>query len=248
MYHDWLLQPEDVVKELAAKKGLKEADKKALDKKFKGTGIIIGDLTYQLTPTSYICFHVVNIYDLKANPSVKKFVTAVRFIELVDQKTAVVLDRILRYWNDGANLGADVIVVHQKNSKTRETAPSAPNPNHFYIQDVLNPKKWDSYEKVVDANLKKSDFAVSGTFSLYPTPTAVYTAAYEFFAKKVGKELYFSYTASGGFINQPPGAPGYTNYTPQQFYNMHNQTMSVLKKTEKEYEAVLEKHYIELFR
>jgi len=260
---DWLYQPEATVKELAAKEGLKEADRKALDKKFKGTGIHLGQFTYQLTPTMYIGFDVGNVYDLKANASDKKVVENVYIIEKVDEKTDVVLDRMYRFWNDNANLGCDGISIKQKNKKARESAPSDLNPNYFYILDVLNPKKgfytmgtvdgvfgyvWHKYEKVVDANLKKADFEVYGTAGRSPIPTSAYTdVGYVIQAAKAGKELYFSYMVAAGGLNQPPGAPGYSLTSPQMVYDGHQKNMNAIKNAQKGYEAMTEKLYKEIF-
>lgn len=210
---DWVGHRPDVVRELAAKKGLVPVDEKIMKKMFKKTRLPNDGLMYQLTETSWIWFYINELQNCGATPwgSHEEYVLGVSYIEKVPQQTDVVLNRLYRFWNDGANF-ADYAGVSQSNFKTRPSAPTDQNPNNFAIGDVLNPEKgfyrlsfeggaptyvWHSYEKVVSENLQKPDFDAEGTLGFNDLLTAF---EYQLNVVKAGQDLYFSYSANTRFL------------------------------------------------
>lgn len=205
---DWVFyRPEDV-KKFAAQRGLQAMKQKDIGKMSAKTRLPNGGLMYQLSENTWIWFYIFGLQNCGPIPwgSNEEHVLGVQFIELVPQKTDVVLDRLYRFWNDGVRF-ADYATVTQSNFKTRPSAPSDKNPNYFTIGEVLNPKKgfysltfeggngptylWHSYEKVVEENLKKPDFDATGSIGYNDLYTAF---EYDLDVIKVKNNLYFTYT------------------------------------------------------
>lgn len=257
---DWVGYRPDVVKELAAKKGLVQVEEKAIKKMFKNSRIPHANLMYKLTENSWICFFVTGLQNCgaKAWASNEEYVQGVSFIEKVPQQTEVVLDRMYRFWNDGVSFG-DFASVNQSNYKTRPTAPTDQNPNNFAIGEVLNQKKgfhrlsfkggaptyvWHSYEKVVEENLQKSDFDAVGA-----TGYNDLLAAFDYFLNvaKVGKEVYFGYMVNSRFLRDIE--PGRTWKEEMALRKDSDAKMKVeLKKINKKNGPALEKMYKEIFK
>ena len=212
---DWVAYRPDEVKQLAAAQGLKQVNEKTIKKMFRNTRLPNGGLMYQLTDKSWIWFYIQGLQNCGAKPwsSNEEYVLGVSYIEELPQETGVVVDRLYRFWNDGARFG-DNVGVTQSNFKTQPTPPADKNPNYFSIGDVFNPKKgfytlsfdsgvapvylWHRYEKVVEANLRKPDFDASGTIGFDDLHTAF---DYEMDMVKVGgKNLYVSYSVNARLL------------------------------------------------
>ena len=257
---DWVGYRPEVVKELAAKKGLVPMNEKTIKKMFKNTRLPNGGLMYQLTDNSWIWFYINGLQNCgpKAWASNEEYVISVSYIEKVPQQTDVVLDKLYRFWNDGVKF-ADYAIVNQSNSKTKPTAPTDQNPNNFSIGEVLNRKKgfyrlsfgggeptyvWHSYEKVVDANIKKPDFDVSGAVGYNDLFTAF---EYELDAVKLAKNVYFSYSVQSRFLRDIE--PGRT-WQKEMDDRKKNDALSKIEiqKVQKANAAALEKMYKEIFK
>lgn len=258
---DWVAYRPEEVKELAAKKGLVQVNEKTIKKMFKNTRLPNGGLMYQLTDNSWIWFYIKGLQNCGPKPwaSNEEHVLGVSYIERIPQETELVLDRIYRFWNDGANF-ADHVGVVQSNFKTRPSAPADKNPNNFTIGDVLRPDKgfhtlsfdngvaptylWHKYETVVEANLKKADFDVSGNIGY----TDLFSAfEYLIDMVKVGKELYVSYSVNTHFLQDIlPGRTWQKEMAERKASEA--QRLVEMKKLNKANGAALEKHYKELFR
>ena len=257
---NWVCYRPEVVKELAAKKGLVLLTEKATKKLFKKSRLATSGLIYQLTETSWIRFEVGTLQNCgaKAWGSHEEYIVGVSFIEQVPAQTDVVLDRLYRFWNDGVRFG-DYASVNQSNFKTRPTAPTDQNPNNFAIGDVLNPKKgfyrlsfdggaptyvWHSYEKVVEANLQKSDFDVSGTAG-YNDLLAAFE--YSLDGAKSGKTVFLSYNVHSRFLHDiEPGRTWQQEMTQRKQNDAQMKTE--LQKINKANAAGLEKLYKEVFK
>jgi hypothetical protein len=257
---DWVGYRPDVVKELAAKKGLVPMEEKAIKKMFKNLRLSYGDLMYQLTETSWMCFYVKELQNCgaKALESHEEYVLGVSFIEKVPQQTEVVLDRLYRFWNDGV-IFTDYASVNQLNFNTKPSAPTDQNPNNFAISDVLNPKKgfyrlafnggaptyvWHSYEKVVEENLKKSNFDAKGTAGYNDLLTAF---DYGLNAVNTGQNVYFSYSVNSRFLRDIE--PGRTWQKEMAGRKENDARMKVeMQKINIANGAALEKMYKEIFK
>jgi hypothetical protein len=257
---NWVGYRPDVVKELAAKKGLVPLDEKTIKKMFKNSRLPNGGLMYKLTDNSWIWFDVKELQNCgeKAWSSHEEYVLSVSYIEKVEAKTDVVVDRLYRFWNDGVSF-SNYASVNQSNFKTKPTAPTDQNPNNFAIGDVLNPKKgfyrlsfeggaptyvWHKYEKVVEANLEKSDFAATGSAGYDDLLTAF---DYELNVSKIGKDVYFSYSVSSRFLRDIE--PGRTWQKEMADRKKNDALMKTeLQKTQKANAAALEKMYKEIFK
>lgn len=257
---DWIGYRPDVVKSLAAKKGLVQVNEKNIRKMFKKTRLPNGGWMYKLTETSWIWFYIQELQNCgaKAWALHEEYVLGVSFIEKVSQQTDAVLDKLYRFWNDGANF-ADYAGVTQSNLKTRPSAPTDQNPNYFAIGDVLNPKKgfymlsfesgkptyvWHSYEKVVSENLQKPDFDATGTIGYNDLLTAF---DYELDVVKSGQTLYFSYSVNSRFLKDiEPGRSWQKEMTARK---ANDAQMKVeMQKTLEANEAALEALYNEIFK
>jgi hypothetical protein len=257
---DWVGYRPDVVKELAAKRGLVPVDKKAIIKMFKGSRLPDGGLMYPLTETSWICFYIQDLQNCgpKAWASHEPYVTSVAYIEKVPPQTEIVLDKLYRFWNDGVRF-SDYATVTQSNYETKPTAPTDQNPNNFTIGDVLNRKKgfyrlsfnggaptyvWHSYEKVVAANLAKPDFEATGTLGFNDLLSAF---DYELNVAKVGQNVYFCYDVFSCFLRDLlPGRTWQKEMATRK--QVDAQAKIELKKTQKANAAALEKMYKEIFK
>lgn len=257
---NWVGYRPEVVKELAAKKGLVQVSAKNLKKLFKNSPIPSDSLTYKLTETSWISFHVYELQNAgaKAWGSNEPYVVSVSFIEQVAPQTDIVLDRLYRFWNDGVRF-ADYAAITQSNFKTHPTAPTDQNPNNFAIGDVLNPKKgfyrlsfdggaptyvWHSYEKVVEENLKKSDFDVSGSAGYNDLSAAL---EYSLRGTKIGKNVFMSYSAHSRLLKDlEPGRTWQQEMTQRKKNDAQMKTE--LQKINKANAAGLEKMYKEIFK
>lgn len=257
---DWVGYRPDVVRELAAKKGLVQVDEKAIKKMFKNTRLPNGGLMYKVTETSWIWFYIQELQNCGpiAWGSHEEYVLGVSFIEKVPQQTEVVLDRLYRFWNDGVKF-ADYAGVNQSNFKTKPSAPTDQNPNNFAIGDVLNPKKgfyrlsfeggkptyvWHSYEKVVSENLQKLDFDAVGTTGYNDLLTAF---DYGLNVVKSGQNVYFSYSVNSRFLRDIE--PGRTWQKEMAGRKENDARMKVeMQKINKSNGAALEKMYKEIFK
>lgn len=257
---DWVGYRPDEVREFATKKGLVPMEEKAIKKMFKNTRLPNGGLMYQLTDNSWIWFYVNELQNCgkKAWASHEEYVLGVSYIEQVPQQTELVLDKLYRFWNDGVKF-SDYAAVTQSNSKTRPSAPTDQNPNNFAIGDVLNPQKgfyrlsfsggaptyiWHSYEKVVEENLKKSDFDASGTVGYNDLLTAF---DYELNAVKAGQNVYFSYSVNSRFLRDiEPGRTWQKEMASRK--ENYARMKAEIQKTQKANSAALEKMYKEIFK
>jgi len=257
---DWVAYHPDVVKEYAKKKGLVQVEEKAMKKMFKNTRLPQSGLMYKLTEDSWIYFYVSELENCGAADwsSDEPIVERVSFIQQVKPQTDTILDRLYRFWNDGVRF-ADYAEVTQSNFKTQPTAPTDQNPNNFSIGDVLNPKKgfyrlafnggaptyvWHSYEKVVNANLQKSDFDASGKISYNDLLTAF---DYELAVVKVGQNVYFSYEAQSRFLFDIE--PGRSWQKEMNMRKEHDAKSKIeMGKLEKANAVALEKFYKEVFK
>jgi hypothetical protein len=257
---DWVGYRPDVVRELAAKKGLVQVDEKAIKKMFKNTRLPNGGLMYKLTETSWIWFYIQELQNCgaKAWASHEEYVLGVSFIEKVPQQTEVVLDKLYRFWNDGVRF-ADYASVNQSNFNTKPSAPTDQNPNNFAIGDVLNRKKgfyrlsfnggaptyvWHSYEKVVAENLQKPDFDAAGTTGYNDLLTAF---DYGLNVVKTGQNVYFSYSVNSRFLRDIE--PGRTWQKEMAGRKENDARMKVeMQKINKANGAALEKMYKEIFK
>lgn len=257
---DWVGYRPDVVKDLAAKKGLVQVEEKTIKKMFKNTRLPNGGLMYKLTENSWIWFYIQELQNCgpKAWGSHEEYVLGVSYIEKVPGQAEVVLDRLFRFWNDGVNF-ADYAGVTQSNFNTRPSAPADKNPNNFAIGDVLNPKKgfyrlsfeggkpsyvWHSYEKVVAENLKKPDFDAMGTIGYNDLLTAF---DYELDVVKTGQNVYFSYSVNSRFLRDIE--PGRTWQKEMADRKKNDARMKKeMQKAQKANEAAYEKLYKEIFK
>lgn len=257
---DWVGYRPEEVKELASKKGLEQVSEKELKKMFKNTRLPNSGLMYKLTEDSWIWFYIQELQNCGpvAWGSHEEYVLGVSYIEKIPQKTDVVLDRMYRFWNDGVNF-ADYATVNQSNFKTRQTAPNDQNPNNFAIGDVLNPQKgfyrlsfsggaptyvWHSYEKVVEENLKKPDFDVTGMTGYDDLFTAF---DYQLDAAKVGQILYFNYSVNSRFMHDIE--PGRTWQKEMESRKQNEAQRKVeMQKINKANASALEKMYKEIFK
>jgi hypothetical protein len=257
---DWVGYRPNVVKDFAAKKGLVPMEEKAIKKIFKDSRLPHGGLMYKLSETSWIWFDIVSLKNCGPRDwsSNEEYVRSASFIEKVAPQTEVVLDRMYRFWNDGANF-ADYVGLTQSNFKTQPTAPNDQNPNNFAIGDVLNRKKgfyrlsfgggaptyvWHSYEKVVEENLKKSDFDVSGSAGFNDLFTAF---TYELSAVKIDKNIFFSYCVSTRFLLEvEPGRTWQQEMASRKEFD--KRTKIAMQKTQKDNAVMLEKLYKEIFK
>lgn len=258
---DWVGYRPNEVKELAAKKGLVQVKEKSIKKMFKNTRLPNGGLLYKLTESTWIWFYVKGLQNCgpKAWASNEEYVLGVSFIELVPQKTEVVLDKLYRFWNDGVHF-ADYASVTQSNFKTRPSAPSDKNPNNFTIGDVLNPQKgfyslsfdgsaaptylWHKYETVVAKNLTKSDFDATGTIGFNDLFTAF---DYSLDVVKAGKNLYFSYSVNSRFLQDiEPGRTWQKEMTQRK--ESDAQRKVEMDKIHKANAEALERLYHEIFK
>lgn len=258
---DWVGHKPDVVKQLAAKRGLKPVDGKTIKKMFKNTRLPNSGLMYQISDDKWIWFYIKGLQNCgpKAWGSNEEYILGVSFIELVPQQTEAVLDRLYRFWNDGVRF-ADHASVNQLNFKTRATVPSDKNPNHFSIGDVLNPQKgfytlsfeaagkpiylWHKYEKVVGENLKKPGFDAMGSIGFDDLFTAF---NYTLDVVKAGNNLYFSYSVNSHFLQDIE--PGRT-WQKEMAERKENEALRKveMKKIHKEHAAALENLYLEIFK
>ena len=257
---DWVGYRPDAVKELAAKKGLVSLEEKEIKKMFKNTRLPNGGLMYKLTDSTWIWFYIQELQNCgaKAWASHEEYVLGVSFIERVPPQAEVVLDKLYRFWNDGARF-ADYASVNQSNFKTQPSAPTDQNPNNFAIGDVLNPKKgfyrlsfeggkptyvWHSYEKVVAANLQKPDFDASGAVGYNDLLTAF---DYGLDVAKNGQGVYFSYSVNSRFLRDIE--PGRTWQKEMAGRKENDARMKVeMQKINKANAAALEKMYKEIFK
>jgi hypothetical protein len=256
---DWVAYRPEQVKEIAAKKGLKQLEEKEIKKLFKNTRLPNGGLMYQLTEDSWILFHVSGLQNCgpKAWSSNEEYVLGVSFIVKVPAKTDIVLDRMYRFWNDGVRF-SDFAIVNQSNFKTRQTAPNDQNPNNFSIGEVLNREKgfyrlsfeggaptyiWHSYAKVVEENIKKSDFDVSGQTGYEDLLSAF---DYSLDAVKSGQSIYFSYSVYSRFLRDIE--PGVT-WQKEMANRKQNEAQRKIEmqKIHKANAVALEKLYKEIF-
>mgnify|MGYP000855191705 CR=1 FL=1 len=258
---DWVgCRPDEVIKR-AAEKGLVKVNEKSIKKMFKNTRLPNGGLLYELTENTWIWFYIKGLQNCGsiAWGSNEEYVLGVSFIELVPQKTDVVLDKLYRFWNDGVHF-ADYASVSQSNFKTRPSAPSDKNPNNFTIGDVLNPQKgfyslsfeggaaptylWHKYETVVSKNLTKSDFDATGTIGFNDLFTAF---EYTFDAVKAGKNLYFSYSVNSRFMQDiVPGVTWQREMANRK--EAEAQGKIEMDKIYKANDSALEKLYTEIFK
>lgn len=259
---DWVGHRPEKVKELAAQKGLVALQEKTIAKMFQNTRLPNGGLMYQLSEKSWIWFYIVELANCgKANwSSHEPYVIEVKYIEKVPQDAAIVLDKLYRFWNDGAHF-ADYAGITQSNFKTQPTTPNDQNPNHFAIGDVLNRKKgfyvlsfaggfpptyvWHSYEKVVAANLLKPDFDATGEIGFNDLLTAF---EYGLDAVKVGgKDLYISYRVSSRFLlDLQPGRTWQKEMAERKSFDAASK--KAMQQVQKANEKSLEALYKEIFR
>jgi len=257
---DWVGHRPETVAELASKRGLTRVAGKDIKKMFKNSRLPNDGLMYRLTPTSWIWFYVSDLQNCGSVPwaSHEPYVLGVSYIECVPRQTGIVLDKIYRFWNDGVRF-ADYAGVVQSNFKTRPSAPSDPNPNNFTIGDVLNRSKgfyslsfdggkpvykWHSYEGVVEANLKKDDFDLSGSIG-YNDLFSAFT--YELDAVVAGKKLYFSYSVNSVFLHDIE--PGRTWQKEMASRKEQAETAKIeMDKVKKSNSKALEMLYQEIFK
>lgn len=258
---DWVGYRPEQVKEFAAKKGMVPMDQKAIKKMFNKTRLPNDGLMYQLTENSWIWFYIIGLQNCgaKAWSSNEEHVLGVSYIEKLPQETSVVVDRLYRFWNDGARF-ADYAGVNQSNSKTRPTAPGDKNPNNFAIGDVLNPKKgfytlsfeggvaptylWHPYEKVVEENIKKPDFDVTGTVGYDDLLSAF---EYQLDAVKIGKNIYFNYSVNSKFLlDIEPGRTWQKEMTQRKESEVARK--AEMQKIYKTNGVAMEKLYKEIFK
>ncbi len=257
---DWIFYRPDDVKKLAAERGLKLLDQKTIDRMFKNTRLLGSGLMYALSDTSWI---LLNVTVLRNSGPVawggkEEYVSSVLYIELLPQKTDVVLDRLYRFWNDGVRF-AEFAGVTQSNFKTQPSAPASLTPNYFAIGDVLNPAKgfyslsfaggaptylWHSYDKVVAANLKKADFDASGEAGYEDIFSAF---SYALDMVKTGKSLYVSYRVDSMFISDlQPGVTWQKEMASRK--EQYTQGREAIRQTQKANEAAMEQMYKEIFK
>ncbi len=257
---DWVFYRPDELKALAAKRGLIKIDEKTMKKMFKNTRLPQDGLMYKLSENSWIYFYVETLRNSgkAAWSSSEEYVGRVSYIEKVPQQADIVLDKLFRFWNDGVNF-ADYAGATQSNSKTQASAPTDQNPNNFAIGDVLNPQKgfyrlsfaggapkyvWHSYEKVVAANLKKTDFDASGQIGYDDLFSAF---SYELNAVKVGQDVYFSYDVNANFISDlQPGLSWQKEMAQRK--EQDAQTKAAMDMLRQLNGNAFEKLYLELFK
>ena len=280
---DWVFLREDEVKQAAAKRGLKEIDGKALAKQAAKTfnasaGVHNDSLTYAVSETSWISFEVSQIFMSKFEKSgapvntEERYVVEVSFIEKVPAQTSAVLDRMYRFWNDGANFGKVMAVGHKRHG-VAETRPNDQNPNSFVITDYLIPDKgffrlsfengqppvyvWHSYQKVVTANLKHQDFEASGSIAHSDRYDSTDAFAYGMLAGISGKDVYFTYNVGVHRlypIYSPNAYPdGWKNTLPER--RKYQAAVEKATKAARDqhmgaggFEIQAEKHYTEIFK
>lgn len=256
---DWIGYRPEQVKELAAKKGLKQISEKDIQKMFKNTRLPNDGLMYALSDSSWIWFYIYELQNSgpKAWASNEPYVVGVSYIKKIPAQTDKVLDVMYRFWNDGVHF-ADYAGFVQSNSKTRPSAPSDKNPNNFSVGDVLNRTKgfytmsfagaapsylWHSYEKVVSENLKKADFDASGTIGYNDIFSAF---IYEFNMVKIKNDIYVSYDVNSIFLKDlQPGVTWQKEMANRK--ESDKQEKEALKATQKANEKALEMLYKEIF-
>jgi hypothetical protein len=275
---DWVFLREDAVKELAAKKGLKQVVD--ISKQINNS-VFQGNLTYQLSETAWIAFVVNNVFTGKFAPEAKipinsdeRYVTSVSFIEKVPAETSIVLDRMYRFWNDGVQF-AEFASVSQKNHGDSETYRNSfqQNPIMFTISDYLLPNKgffvlsfenglppvyvWHSYEKIVTANLKKPKFGVSGAIAHSERIDHTAAFVYGILAQPYGKDIYFQYSVEKYWLYEtysPFNTAGWKNTLPDR-KKAQAMTEEANEKGRAQamggignYNIQMEKMYIEVFK
>jgi len=255
---DWIAYRPEEVKEFAAKKGLEQVSEKEMKKLFKNTRLPNSGLMYKLTEDSWIWFYIKGLQNCGPKPwgSNEEYVLGVSYIVKVPQETEAILDRIYRFWNDGVRF-SDFATVSQSNFKTRPTAPTDQNPNNFTIGDVLNREKgfyrlsfeggpptyvWHSYAKVVETNMNKPDFDISGSAGYEDLFTAF---DYSLDAVKVGQNIYFSYSVNSNFLQDiVPGVTWQKEMAGRK--ESEAQRKIEMQKLNKQNAAALEKYYKEI--
>ncbi len=258
---DWLYYPVNKVRELAAQKGLKEVDEKALKKMFKNSNLPQTPLCYQLNDNSWIHFTIETLCSTGPYNSAGQsddYVIEVAYIEKIEEDANAVLDRLYRFWNDGVYL-TDHPTVIQRNSKTQPTPPSAPLPNLFAINEYLRPDKgysklsfeggkpeyvWINHLKILEPNLAKADFSAECSATHQEVDAS---CSYFLTIKKSNKALYTQYRATANMVRNLEPGTSWATHIKQETQNK-KLANDAIAKANKENAVALEAMYKEIFK
>jgi hypothetical protein len=218
---DWVFYKPAKVKELAAERGLKPYDTKALNNMLKNVRTVtIPDecFAYQLTDTTWIIFGPQaskGIYHHYPAGVQEDYVTGVIFLEKLPAEVQPVLDRVYRMWNDSVNIGEYAEVDFQTDGESL-AKPYQPNPNYFAIKELLNPQKgymyqvlddkntpywtWYSYEEIADRALRSKKGFVAKAKIVPSTNGDTFAFSMSMNAGSSGNDAYFMYSVVSKFL------------------------------------------------